>query len=267
MARVRFCYPDTVDFVCRTLLLVYIEHVMKKYSYEYPRASLTVDCVVFGFDPTAASLKVLLVRRLDDPFKGSWALPGGFVNVSDEDPQGESLEEAAMRELNEETGLKIEYLEQLYTFGTPGRDPRGRVVSVAHFALVKTKDHKVVAGSDASEATWFEVANVRPASLAFDHAEILKVGLARLEAKVRWAPIGFNLLPAEFTLTELQGLYEVVLRRPLDKRNFRKRILAMKILTEVGTTGEGRMGRPARLYRFDKRAYNAAVKTGFNFEI
>lgn len=238
------------------------------FSYPYPRASLTVDCVVFGFDPSdkTAPLKALLIKRLDEPHKGKWALPGGFVNVSDEEDQGESLDVAARRELNEETGLNIEYLEQLYTFGTPGRDPRGRVVSVAYFALVKAADHQVTAGSDASDAIWVGVNNILFEGLAFDHGEILKTGLARLTAKVRWAPLGFNLLPKEFTLSELQYLYEAVLGQNLDKRNFRKRILAMGILKEAGLT-TGRLTRPARLYRFDKRAYDAAVKRGFNFEI
>lgn len=237
-------------------------------TYEFPRASLTVDCVVFGFDAEDKEdpLKVLLIRRLDDPHKGKWAIPGGFVNVSDDDTQGESLEDAACRELNEETGLTIQYMEQLYTFGTPGRDPRGRVVSVAYFALVKTDDHKVVAGSDASEAVWFGLNQVKPEGLAFDHGSVLAKGLARLEAKVRWAPIGFNLLPEAFTLGELQRLYEAVLRRTLDKRNFRKKVLAMGVLKEEGLT-TGREGRPARLYRFDEAAYNAAVQSGFSFEI
>lgn len=238
------------------------------FTYKYPRPALAVDCVVFGFDPApaGASLKVLLIKRLDEPFKGKWAIPGGHVDVSDEGDQGESLEEAALRELNEETGLKVDHLEQLYTFATPGRDPRGRVVSVAYFALVRESDHKAIAGSDAAEAMWFDVGNVSPTHLAFDHGEILRMALQRLEGKVRYAPLGFNLLPPKFTLPDLQRLYEAVLRRNLDPSNFRKRILAMGILTDTGE--EGSTGyRPARLYRFDKKAYDRAVKGGFNFEV
>lgn len=237
------------------------------FTYKYPRPALTVDCVVFGFDPNDRDnpLKVLLIKRLDEPFKGKWALPGGHVDVSDTGV-GETPEQAAHRELSEETGLTVGYMEQLYTFASPTRDPRGYVASVAYFALVKTADHTVTAGSDASEAIWVSVNNIRREGLAFDHGDILKKGMERLETKVRWAPIGFNLLPEEFTLGELQRLYEAVLQRSLDKRNFRKRILAMGVLTEVGVTS-GRPTRPARLYRFNKEAYDAAVKRGFNFEI
>lgn len=245
---------------------MYIGHV--PFTYDYPRPSLTVDCVVFGFDPhdKVDPLKVLLIKRLDDPFKGKWALPGGFVNVSDEGSQGESAFEAAQRELSEETGITVGYMEQLYTFDTPGRDPRGRVVSIAYFALVKTEDHAVQAGSDAGEAIWVNLSKVNLEGLAFDHGTILRIGLMRLENKVRWSPIGLNLLPEEFTLGELQRLYEAVLQRSLDKRNFRRKILSMGILREVGVD-ENRPTKPVRVYRFDQQAYDSAVRKGFNFEI
>lgn len=239
------------------------------FTYEYPRPSLTVDVVVFGFDPTNERdpLQVLLIRRNEPPFEGAWALPGGHVHVSDEGNQGESLETAALRELNEETGLKVEYIEQLYTFATPGRDPRGRVVSVAYFALVRSADHRPMAGSDAAEASWFGLDRIVRHQLAFDHGQILTTALTRLEGKVRYAPIGFNLLPSEFTLPEMQLLYEAVLQRRLDASNFRKRILAMGILKETGEKASSGVGRPASLYRFDKKAYDRAVKGGFNFEV
>jgi 8-oxo-dGTP diphosphatase len=197
-----------------------------------------------------------------------WALPGGFVRVADDGDQGEDLEAAARRELEEETGAKVAYLEQLCTLGAPGRDPRGRVVSVAYMALVRRADHDVGGDDDATEAEWLPLGTLlaRKAGLAFDHDEILRTGIARLQAKVRYAPIGFNLLPATFTLSELQGLYEAVLLRPLDKRNFRRRILAMGILAEAGHQ-ENVPHRAAALYRFDRRAYDRAVREGFNFEL
>lgn len=238
------------------------------FTYPYPRPSLTVDTVIFGFDAEEEDpiLRVLLIKRADNPYKGMWAIPGGFVEVSDQGDQGESIDEAARRELEEETGIKVAYLEQLYTFGTPGRDPRGRVVSVAYMALVRQQDYKVIAGSDAAEAQWFAVEDALDhGKLAFDHRDILRMAIQRLQGKVRYAPIGFNLLPTKFTLKKLQELYEVILMRKLDKGNFRKRILAMGILAEAGM--QDTKYRASKLYKFDKRAYDKAVKEGFNFEV
>jgi 8-oxo-dGTP diphosphatase len=239
----------------------------KRFAYDYPRPALTVDCVLFGFD-AEEGLQLLVVRRKADPFAGAWALPGGFVQVRDDGDQGEDLESAARRELVEETGAKVSYLEQLGTFGAPGRDTRGRVVSVAYLALVRAADHDVHGGDDAAEAKWVSVESQLAGrrKLAFDHDDILRAGIARLQAKVRYAPIGFNLLPPTFTLGALQRLYESVLLRPLDKRNFRRRILAMDILAEAGRQ-EAVPHRAAALYRFDPRAYQRAVKEGFHFEI
>jgi 8-oxo-dGTP diphosphatase len=237
------------------------------FTYAFPRPSVTVDCVIFGFD-AARGLQVLLIKRGLEPHQGMWALPGGYVRVGEGREQGEDLEAAARRELEEETGAKVSYLEQLYTFGAPGRDARGRVITVAYMALVRSHDYQVVGGDDAAEAEWFPVATLlggkRP--LAFDHDEIIRVGVARLQAKVRYAPIGFSLLPPTFSLGELQQLYEAVLLRPLDKRNFRRRILAMGVLADAGRQ-ENVPHRAAALYRFDKRAYDRAVREGFNFEV
>src|SRR5205814_1782142 len=152
------------------------------HTYQYPRAALTVDCVVFGYDE--GELKVLLIQRGLEPFKGRWALPGGFVRVN------ETLDDAARRELLEEAGLSKVFLEQLYTFGAPDRDPRERVVSVAYYALVKLSEHEAKAATDAANARWFAVSKV--SRLAFDHGDILSMALARLKGKVRYQPIGFE---------------------------------------------------------------------------
>jgi 8-oxo-dGTP diphosphatase len=236
------------------------------YTYEYPRPALTVDCVIFGLDESS-QLKVLLIQRAYEPFRDHWALPGGFVDMN------EDLEAAALRELEEETGVKNVFIEQLYTFGAPGRDPRGRVVSVAYFALVNLGEHPVKAASDAHNVNWFELDKMP--SLAFDHDLILQVAVNRLRAKVRYQPIGFELLPEQFTLSQLQQLYETILGvEELNKRNFRTRILKMGVLKEVGKQ-EGVAHRPAKLYSFDKEKYEQLVKDkyedllrrGVDFEI
>jgi 8-oxo-dGTP diphosphatase len=228
-----------------------------KYTYDYPRPAVTVDCVVFGFDE--GDLKVLLIKRDLEPYRGKWALPGGFML------EDESLDDAARRELREETGLEKLYLEQLYTFGDVGRDPRGRVVTVAYYALVKLTDHRVRAATDASSAAWFPVSEVT--KLAFDHNVILETALQRLKGKVRYQPIGFELLPVKFALSELQHLYEVILETQLDKRNFRKKILGTELLVELDEIQQDVAHRAARLYKFDDRKYRQLVKQGFNFEL
>lgn len=227
-----------------------------KYTYDYPRPMVVVDCVVFGLD--GDRLKVLTIRRRKPPHAGRYALPGGFVD------RDEPLESAARRELCEETGLRDVYLEQLYTFGDPGRDPRGHAISVAYYALVNLAEHQATAGDDAAEARWIDVPRAR--HLAFDHDRILATALARLRGKVRYQPIGFELLPRKFTLSQLQSVYETILNRPLDKRNFRRKILSMGLLQELAETRRG-PHRSARLYRFDRRRYEQLVKAGFNFEI
>jgi 8-oxo-dGTP diphosphatase len=227
------------------------------HCYEYPRPALTVDCAVFGLDD--GELKVLLIQRDLPPFAGRWALPGGFVNVD------EDLEAAARRELEEETSVTRVFLEQLYTFGDVDRDPRERVVSVAYYALVKLSDHRVRAATDARNAAWFALSDLP--TLAFDHDRILALALTRLKGKVRYQPIGFELLPPKFTLSQLQRLYEVVLDTPLDKRNFRKKILAMDLLEELDEIEQDVAHRAARLYRFDKSKYRELTRRGFNFEL
>jgi 8-oxo-dGTP diphosphatase len=225
------------------------------YTYQYPRAALTVDCVVFGFD--GLGLEVLLIRRGLPPFRGRWALPGGFVRLD------ETLEEAARRELEEETGLRGVFLEQLQTFGGVKRDPRERVVSVAYFALVKPA--AVTAATDAAEAKWFPVCDLP--SLAFDHADILAAALTRLRGKLTYQPIGFELLPPKFTLTQLQRLYEAVLGQSLDKRNFRKKALSYDLLIPLQEKHQEGPHRPAQLYRFDPARYQRLKRSGFLFEL
>ena len=227
------------------------------FSYKYPRAALTVDCVVFGFDE--GELKVLLIQRALEPFKGKWALPGGFVRVD------ETIDEAARRELGEEAGLKDVFLEQLYTFGAVNRDPRERVVSVAYYALVKLALHDTQAATDAADARWFPIS--KSPKLAFDHADILATALIRLKGKVRYQPIGFELLPPKFTLSQLQHLYEAVLETGLDKRNFRKKVLGFGLLVPLKETRMTGRHRPAQLFRFDAGKYEKLKKHGFNFEL
>jgi 8-oxo-dGTP diphosphatase len=229
------------------------------HTYEYPRAALTVDCVVFGFDSAQAELQVLLIRRGIAPFKDHWALPGGFVRLE------ETLDAAARRELHEETGLQDLFLEQLYTFGTLDRDPRERVVSVAYYALTKPASHITAASTDAAEARWFPIADL-PA-LAFDHAAIFAAALDRLRAKLTYQPVGFELLPPKFTLTQLQRLYESVLGTEIDKRNFRKKVLSHDLLIPLKEQHRDGPHRPAQLFRFDPVKYERLKKKGFLFEI
>jgi 8-oxo-dGTP diphosphatase len=227
------------------------------HSYEYPRPALTVDCVVFGFDE--GDLKVLLIQRDLEPFAGKWALPGGFVRVE------ESLDQAALRELQEETGVGKVYLEQLYTFGEPKRDPRERVVTAAYYALVKLSDHRIKGATDARNAAWFSISDLP--RVAFDHEGIIETALRRLKGKVRYEPIGFELLPPKFTLTQLQHLYETILETTLDKRNFRKKILGMNLWIETDEIEQDVAHRAARLYRFHEAKYRQLEKEGFNFEL
>ena len=228
------------------------------YCYEYPRPALTVDCVVFGWQQVAA-LKVLLIRRNLKPYEGAWALPGGFVQIT------ESVNAAAARELAEETGVDSAYLEQLYTFGQLDRDPRERVVSVAYYALVNLQQHPLKAATDASDARWFELSAVPP--MGFDHRQILDCAIARLKAKIRYEPIGFELLPKMFTLSQLQQLYEQILERNLDKRNFRSKLLKMGLLIDTEKKETGVAHRAAKLYQFDTDKYQSLKQKGFSFEL
>lgn len=211
----------------------------KEYCYAYPHPALTTDIVLFTV--CDKSLQVLLIRRGNEPFAGEWALPGGFVGI------GEDLEDCAQRELAEETGVADLYLEQLFTFGRPDRDPRERVVSVTYLGLAPPDRLQPRAGDDASETGWFDLD--RLPALAFDHAEIIALARQRLLAKLEYSTIGFRLLPEAFTLSELQRLYEILRGTSLDKRNFRKWILGLGELTDTGRQRRNGNHRPARIYR------------------
>ncbi len=211
---------------------------------KYERPSVTVDVIMMSL--RQRDLQVLLVKRRSWPYEGMWAIPGGFVNMD------ESLENAAKRELQEETDVQDVYLEQLYTFGDPGRDPRTRVITVVYFALLDSDRLQVKAADDAADVGWFSVYNLPP--LAFDHDKILEYALNRLRGKLDYTTIAFNLLPEQFTLRELQRVYEIILHKKLDKRNFRKKILLTGILEDTGAKKMEGTHRPARLYRFNPEA-------------
>jgi 8-oxo-dGTP diphosphatase len=224
---------------------------------EYFKSAFTVDNVIFGFDE--GDIKVLLMKRGEEPYKGKYGLPGYFV-----DPN-EDLNSAANRVLEELTGLKNVFLEQVRTFGAVNRHPFGRVITVAYFSLIKISHFNVQASSIAQSVKWKSVSKV--SGLAFDHDEILSACFQRLKWLVRTRPVGFELLPRKFTLTELQHLYEAILETELDKRNFRKKILSMDLLIDLDETQEGVAHRPARLYQFDREKYEQFLSEGFSFEL
>ncbi len=225
------------------------------YCYEYPHAAVTTDCVVFGFD--GWRLRVLLVERGIEPFKGWHALPGGFVRME------ESVDDCARRELREETGLTVEWLRQFHTFGSVGRDPRERVITVAYLGLVKLAN--VTGGDDAASAAWHAMDELP--RLAFDHSEIVAAAVASMRQDIHFHPIGFDLLPREFTLAQLQRLYEAVLGVEFDRRNFDRKILKLGLVTPVeGRLSRGQGGRPAAVYRFDEAQYREFKQAGFRLE-
>jgi 8-oxo-dGTP diphosphatase len=209
------------------------------YSYEYPHPAVTTDVVLFTIQDE--KLMVLLIQRANDPNKGRWCLPGGFVDID------EGLEQCARRELEEETGVSHVYLEQLYTFGKPDRDPRERIITVAYYAMAPVERLRVRAASDASAAAWFPVDELPDPG--FDHRQIINLALRRLASKLQYSTLAMQFMPQTFTLGELQKVYEIILGEAQDKRNFRKRILAYDCLEETGEIRRDRGHRPARLYR------------------
>lgn len=220
-------------------------------------SSISIDCIIFGFDE--GELKVLLIKRAKEPLKDGWALPGGFVG------QNEDIDVAAKAILEELTGLKKIYMEQLHTFGDVNRYPLARVISIAYSSLVKIGDYELRAADNAKEAVWHPVSKI-PA-LVFDHGQMVEMALDRLKTNVQYHPIGFELLPKKFTLTQLQTLYETVLETTLDKRNFRKKILSMDLLIALDEFQRGAPNRAARLFKFDTQKYKELKAKGFMFEL
>lgn len=208
------------------------------------RPSVAVDIIIFTI--AEKSLKILLVKRNIQPFKNSWAIPGGFVR------EKESLDDAARRELAEETGVKSVYLEQLYSFGEVNRDPRTRVISVAYFALIPAdKTSQLSARTDVSAVKWFAISKLP--KVAFDHKKIIEYAIQRLRWKLEYTNVVYSLLDEEFTLTDLQKVYEIVFDRKFDKRNFRKKILSLNLIEPTGKMVLKGVHRPARTYRFIKK--------------
>lgn len=226
----------------------------KNYCYKYPHPAVTSDCVIFGFD--GVGIKVLLIQRGIEPYKGKWAFPGGFMNID------ETIEECAKRELEEETGLKASSVEQFYTFTDVNRDPRERVITVAHYALVRLSDVK--GGDDAMSAKWFAMNEIP--SLAFDHDRILRMAVNRLKERICFEPIGFELLPEIFTMSALQNLYESILEMKFDRRNFYNKMLKLGILSEAEARPKDASRRTPIKYRFNANKYAELKQKGFRLE-
>ena len=221
---------------------------------------VAVDAIVFGYEKN--ELFVLLVRQKLGVLKNTWCLPGGFVLNE------ETLTEAVTRELHEETGITVNYLEQLYTFGDDiHRDQRFRVISVAYFALIDPSKMILTTqtATDAESAQWFPI-HALP-ELGFDHKKIIHTAFERLQSKLTYQPIGFDLLDDEFLFSDLENLYATILEKPLDRRNFRKKILSFGIIDETNKIAPSKSGRPARFFRFNKQKYHDLSTAGFFFEI
>ena len=219
------------------------------YTYEYPHPAVTTDCVVFGFD--GETLNLLLINRGIEPYKGCWALPGGFMKMD------ETAEEGALRELQEETGVKDIYIEQLQAFSTVNRDPRERVITIAFLAFVRQEKYEVIAGDDAAKAQWFPI-NELP-ELAFDHKKIITVALDKLRWKMTYEPLAFRLLNKSFTITQLQTVYEVVFDKKFDRRNFHKKMTTTGYLKPTDQLLRSN-GRPSQLYTFDEKKYREVME-------
>ncbi|WP_373568224.1 NUDIX domain-containing protein [Marinimicrobium sp. ABcell2] len=219
-------------------------------------SGLSIDNLIFGLDH--GQLDIMLVKHDIGPGKGGWALPGGFIG------RQENLRDAAARLLQNLTGVRDLYLEQLKAFGRIDRFPEERVVTIAYYALVSAEDYPLVAGTNAEEAKWFNVNELPP--LIYDHSDIVQYGVQFLRHQVCHKPIGFNLLPEKFTLLQLQELYESILDTKLDKPNFRRKMMKMNLLAPCNEKQTGVPHRAANLYRFDSKAYERLTQKGFSFE-
>ncbi len=222
-----------------------------KYHYKYPHPSVTTDCVVFGYD--GLRLNVLLIERGAGPFKGHWAFPGGFLNID------ESAQQGAKRELFEETGLKDAHIRQFHTFSAVNRDPRERVISIAYYALVRISEVK--GGDDAAKAQWFPLDSVPP--LAFDHDMMLRMAIKELRRQIHFEPIGIELLPEKFTMTQLRHLYEAILNKKCNHRHFSTEMLKTGLLTQLNET-KAANNKATSLYKFNREKYNQMIKNGFH---
>ncbi len=219
--------------------------------------NISIDCVVFGFEKSV--LEILLIKRARNPNKGSWALPGGFLK------KDELIEEATKRILEVTTGVKNIYLEEVSIFDKVDRFPLRRVFTIGFFALISPEHYKLTTGIDTTEVKWFKVSELP--ELPFDHKHIIDIALTKLRTRVKYRPIGFELLPQKFTLPQLQSLYEVILGKKLDKRNFRKKIMKMNLIKKLNEKDINNIRRAAYLYKFDKNNYNKLVEKGFIFEL
>jgi 8-oxo-dGTP diphosphatase len=209
----------------------------------YKNPALAIDLVVFGYHENV--LSVLLLNRKEEPFQNEWTLPGVFLKMEERFP------EACSRVLETKLGMDNIYLEQLYSFDEPERDPRGRVISVSYYALVNPRKFKVIAGTMANDVKWHDIKKVP--DLGFDHTKIFKKALQRLRSKILYFPIGFELLDDLFTMTELHELYECILDSTIDRRNFRRKILDSEYIINTGTKREGLKNRHPDLYKFNNR--------------
>lgn len=226
----------------------------KEFSYKYPHPAVTVDCVIFGFD--GKSLKILLIERGLEPFKGSWALPGGFVHID------ETVEEAAIRELFEETNVKGVYMSQLSVFSQVDRDPRERVITVAFYALVKPSDHEVIGGDDAANAQWFGL-NDYP-SLVFDHEQIVTAAFSQLQRNFRAGNVGLEMFEDKFSISQLYTLHSLVTRQEIDRRNFYKKVASYEYIEPTQEKMRETPHKPSQLFSVDRTTYDSKVMESFN---
>jgi len=225
---------------------------------KFPKILVAVDAIIFGFNENEHDLKLLLLKRNFEPEKGKWSLMGGFVATE------ESLDSSAKRIVSQLTGLDDVYMEQLFAFGDIGRDAGGRIISVAYFSLIKINDHdsELVKKHGAS---WISLTQLP--QLIFDHQDMVKKALRKLRIRARTQPIGFELLPKKFTVPQLQRLYEAIYQVPFDKRNFRRKLLAMGLLEKLNEKEKETSKKGAFYYQFNQKKYEELLEKGFNFDL